>query len=38
MFIILAMVISYYFDLPTGYTIVFVASLAGVSSALVFKG
>lgn len=36
--IIAAMVVSYYFDLPTGYTIVFIASLAGVSSALVFKG
>ncbi|HEY9190624.1 MAG TPA: metal ABC transporter permease [Sulfurovum sp.] len=38
MIIIAAMVVSYYFDLPTGYTIVFIASLAGVSSALVFKG
>lgn len=36
--IITAMVVSYYFDLPTGYTIVFIASLVGVSSALVFKG
>lgn len=36
--IIAAMVVSYYFDLPTGYTIVFIASLAGVSGALVFKG
>lgn len=35
--IIAAMVVSYFFDLPTGYTIVFIASLAGVSSALVFK-
>ncbi len=38
MIIITAMIVSYYFDLPTGYTIVFIASLAGVSSALVFKG
>lgn len=38
MIIIAAMVVSYFFDLPTGYTIVFIASLAGVSSALVFKG
>ena len=38
MIIIAAMVVSYYFDLPTGYTIVFIASLAGVSSALLFKG
>jgi len=36
--IIAAMVVSYHFDLPTGYTIVFIASLAGVSSALIFKG
>jgi len=36
--IIAAMVVSYYFDLPTGYTIVFIASLAGVSGALIFKG
>lgn len=36
--IIAAMLVSYYFDLPTGYTIVFIASLSGVSSALVFKG
>lgn len=34
--IIAAMIISYYFDLPTGYTIVFVASLTGILSALVF--
>lgn len=34
--IIAAMVVSYFFDLPTGYTIVFIASLAGVLSALVF--
>ena len=31
--IIFAMVLSYYFDLPTGYTIVFIGSLIGVSSA-----
>jgi len=36
--IITAMVVSYFFDLPTGYTIVFVASLTGVLSALVFRG
>ena len=35
--IIAAMTISYFFDLPTGYTIVFVASLSGIFSALVFK-
>lgn len=35
--IIAAMVVSYFFDLPTGYTIVFIASLTGVSSALSFK-
>lgn len=35
--IIAAMIISYFFDLPTGYTIVFVASLSGILSALVFK-
>jgi zinc/manganese transport system permease protein len=28
--IIVAMVISYYFDLPTGYTIVFIGSLVGI--------
>ncbi len=28
--VILAMVLSYYFDLPTGYTIVFIGSLSGV--------
>jgi len=33
--IILAMVISYLLDLPTGYTIVFIASFIGVLSALV---
>lgn len=35
--IILAMIVSYYFDLPTGYTIVFVASLTGILSALIFS-
>ena len=34
--IITAMVFSYQFDLPTGYTIVFVASLTGIVSALMF--
>ena len=33
--IILAMVISYYFDLPTGYTIVFVGSLVGIIGGLI---
>ncbi|NEW61211.1 manganese transporter [Sulfurovum sp. bin170] len=32
--IIASMVISYFWDLPTGYTIVFIASLVGVVSAL----
>ncbi len=32
--IILAMVISYHFDLPTGYTIVFIGSLTGIIGAL----
>lgn len=36
--IIAAMIISYFFDLPTGYTIVFIASLSGILSALAFKG
>ncbi|MCW8821265.1 MAG: metal ABC transporter permease [Sulfurovum sp.] len=36
--IIMAMIISYFFDLPTGYTIIFIASLTGVLSALLFKG
>lgn len=36
--IISSMVVSYFFDFPTGYTIVFIASLTGVLSALVFKG
>jgi len=36
--IITAMIISYFFDLPTGYTIVFISSLSGVLSALIFKG
>ncbi|RRS31604.1 MAG: manganese transporter [Epsilonproteobacteria bacterium (ex Lamellibrachia satsuma)] len=35
--IILSMILSYLFDLPTGYTIVFIASLAGILSALVFN-
>jgi len=35
--IIFAMIISYFFDLPTGYTIVFVASLYGILSALIFN-
>jgi zinc/manganese transport system permease protein len=35
--IITAMIVSYYFDLPTGYTIVFIASLTGVVSALLFE-
>jgi len=34
--IIMAMVLSYHFDLPTGYTIVFIGSLCGILSALVF--
>ncbi len=34
--IMIALVLSYQFDLPTGYTIVFIASLTGVLSALVF--
>jgi len=34
--IIAAMVVSYFFDFPTGYTIVFIASLTGVLSALFF--
>jgi zinc/manganese transport system permease protein len=33
--IILAMVLSYYFDLPTGYTIVFIGSSIGVIFALI---
>lgn len=35
--IIISMILSYFFDLPTGYTIVFIASLIGVLSALVFS-
>jgi len=35
--IIIAMVLSYHFDLPTGYTIVFIGSLCGILSALVFE-
>jgi len=35
--IILAMIVSYTFDLPTGYTIVFIASFVGVVSALISK-
>jgi len=34
--IIMAMVLSYHFDLPTGYTIVFIGSLCGILSALIF--
>ena len=34
--IIGALILSYFLDLPTGYTIVFVASLIGVLSALLF--
>ncbi|HHD80068.1 MAG TPA: manganese transporter [Campylobacterales bacterium] len=33
--IIMAMILSYYFDLPTGYTIVFIGSFCGIFSALV---
>jgi zinc/manganese transport system permease protein len=36
--IIVAMVISYYFDLPTGYTIVFIGSLVGILSAFLVGG
>ena len=35
--IITSLVFSYYFDLPTGYAIVFIASLCGIVSALVVK-
>ena len=35
--IIVAMVLSYQFDLPTGYTIVFVASLSGIIGGLGLK-
>ena len=34
--IILSMLISYHYDLPTGYSIVFIASLTGVVSALIW--
>ncbi len=34
--IMLSMVVSYHFDLPTGYTIVFIASFSGIVSALLF--
>ena len=34
--IISSMIFSYFYDLPTGYAIVFVASLIGVASALIF--
>jgi len=34
--IILSMVFSYFFDLPTGYTIVFIASFTGIFGALLF--
>jgi len=35
--IISSMIVSYNYDLPTGYTIVFLASLIGVLSALIFS-
>ena len=35
--IILSMIVSYLYDLPTGYTIVFIASLTGILSALMFS-
>lgn len=35
--VILSMIVSYIYDLPTGYTIVFIASLTGISSALMFS-
>ena len=34
--IILSMIVSYFLDLPTGYTIVFITSLTGILSALIF--
>ncbi len=34
-FIIASLLLSYHFDLPTGYTIVFIASLTGTVSALI---
>jgi zinc/manganese transport system permease protein len=33
--IIMAMILSYHFDLPTGYTIVFIGSLCGILGALI---
>jgi len=36
--IIMAMILSYYFDLPTGYTIVFIGSLCGILSAFLIGG
>lgn len=35
--VIFSMIFSYFFDLPTGFTIVFIASLSGVVTALVFN-
>ncbi|MCK4441581.1 MAG: metal ABC transporter permease, partial [Sulfurovaceae bacterium] len=35
--IIMAMILSYHFDLPTGYTIVFIGSLCGILSALLIS-
>jgi len=35
--IITALIVSYQLDLPTGYTIVFIASLSGIVSALLFS-
>ncbi len=35
--IISSMIFSYFYDLPTGFAIVFIASLVGVVSALIFK-
>ena len=35
--VVSSMVLSYFFDLPTGFSIVFVASLSGVICALVFQ-
>jgi len=34
--IIMAMIISYHFDLPTGYTIVFIGSFIGITLGLIF--
>ena len=36
--IIVAMILSYYFDLPTGYTIVFIGSSIGIIGALAVGG